>query len=420
MFTKGDRWCAIGDSITHLGVYHKYIYLYYATRFPQERFSLFNCGCGGDTATGTLSRMDPDILIHKPTVVTIMLGMNDILWINDNLMSIADYRRDLEAIIDRLTKVNCRVILIAPSIYDETAKTGTEVGVGFAGLDQLAVQVRQLAAKKDLTCVDFFSFMTSITKKMQADDPGFTLLGSDRAHPKDEGHFVMAYKFLKDTKHPTLVSKLQLDAANGQVVEQQNCIADNVLVGNDSLSFLLLEKSLPFPVTEIPVGTLSLVPFTDELNQEILKITGLKAGSYELFIDNTSIGSYSTEELVKGLNLAAIASTPQNIQARAVADLNNKRHAIEGDKLRYVAMKEYMGLKKQFDIDDIANAKKAIDEYMAKITDPTQHQTELELWKPYLEYKPIQSKLIKEAKSLCKEMLAANKPVPHAYRLVKH
>ena len=419
VFVKRDRWCAIGDSITHGGNYHKYIYLYYATRFPQERFSLFNCGSGGDTAAGTLWRMDPDILIHKPTAATIMLGMNDVWATNNNLISIADYGRDLEAIVDRLAKINCCTILLTPSIYDQTVKADTEADASWAGLDRFAVHVRQLAEKKGLTYVDFFNFMTDMTKKIQAEKPGFTLIEPDRAHPKDEGHFVMAYKFLKDTGHPALVSKLQLDAANGRIVEQQNCIADNLLVSKDSISFSLLEKSLPFPITEIPVNTLSLVPFTDELNQQILKINGLKTGSYELFIDNTSIGSYSAEELGKGLNLAVIATTPQNIQAKAVADLNSRRHAIEGDKLRYIAMMEYGALKKQYAVDDIENAKKAIDAYMAKITDPAQHKTVLETWKPYLEYKPIQSKLIEKGKSYCQKMFDANKPVPHLYRLLK-
>ena len=82
-------------------------------------------------------------------------------------------------------------------------------------------------------------------------------------------------------------------------------------------------------------------------------------------------------------------------------------------------MMEYGVLKKLYGIDDIENARKAIDEYMAKINDPKSHETVSKSWEPYLEYKPVQSKLIEEAKSFCEEIFDSNKPLPHYYRLVK-
>ena len=42
MFAKGDSWVAVGDSITHGGDYHKFVYLYYSTRFPNEQFDIYN------------------------------------------------------------------------------------------------------------------------------------------------------------------------------------------------------------------------------------------------------------------------------------------------------------------------------------------------------------------------------------------
>ena len=77
-FQTGDRWCAVDDSITHGQRYHDYIYLFCATRFPERRLDCFNCGIAGDSAPGTLRRLDADILSHHPTVATIMLGMNNL------------------------------------------------------------------------------------------------------------------------------------------------------------------------------------------------------------------------------------------------------------------------------------------------------------------------------------------------------
>ncbi|MEC8279738.1 MAG: GDSL-type esterase/lipase family protein, partial [Verrucomicrobiota bacterium] len=76
-FQHGDRVVFIGDSITHGGRYHADIYLYHATRFPNHPFFAHNCGIAGDTASGTNLRFEADIAVHRPTVATIMLGMND-------------------------------------------------------------------------------------------------------------------------------------------------------------------------------------------------------------------------------------------------------------------------------------------------------------------------------------------------------
>ena len=51
-FRKGDVWVAVGDSITHSRRYHSFIYLYYATRFPGQRFEAVNCGVSGGFGGG--------------------------------------------------------------------------------------------------------------------------------------------------------------------------------------------------------------------------------------------------------------------------------------------------------------------------------------------------------------------------------
>mgnify|MGYP006924825944 CR=1 FL=1 len=73
---------------------------------------------------------------------------------------------------------------------------------------------------------------------------------------------------------------------------------------------------------------LKVVPFMEEMNRETLKVTGLK-GNYKLLIDNEEIGTWSGDELAKGINLAAESKTPQYQQALAVMHLNEYRWEIE-------------------------------------------------------------------------------------------
>ncbi|MEZ0276020.1 MAG: GDSL-type esterase/lipase family protein, partial [Roseimicrobium sp.] len=77
-FADGDTVCFLGDSITHGGNWHRYIELFYVSRFPERKVNIVNCGIGGDRADGALKRLDWDVLVHQPTVIVIMLGMNDI------------------------------------------------------------------------------------------------------------------------------------------------------------------------------------------------------------------------------------------------------------------------------------------------------------------------------------------------------
>jgi hypothetical protein len=41
VFQHNDMVCLVGDSITHSAPYHSYVFLYYATRSPQERLEPF-------------------------------------------------------------------------------------------------------------------------------------------------------------------------------------------------------------------------------------------------------------------------------------------------------------------------------------------------------------------------------------------
>ena len=56
--------------------------MYVATRFPEWTVTFQNSGVGGDKVSGGWAgdidtRLERDVIAHKPTVVTIMLGMND-------------------------------------------------------------------------------------------------------------------------------------------------------------------------------------------------------------------------------------------------------------------------------------------------------------------------------------------------------
>src|SRR5438105_4846242 len=78
----GDRVVFYGDSITDQRLYTTFVEDYVVTRFPRMKVSFVHSGWGGDRVTGGGGgpidvRLRRDVIAYKPSVMTIMLGMND-------------------------------------------------------------------------------------------------------------------------------------------------------------------------------------------------------------------------------------------------------------------------------------------------------------------------------------------------------
>jgi len=404
---SGERWCAIGDSITHAGGYLKTLYLYSATRFPGTRFDLINCGSGGDTAGGALARrMDTDILPHKPSRSTLMFGINDVWWEHTGAIRPGDYIRNMSGVIDRLHQVGSSVVLIAPPPYDDTAKVGDSLDSRRSGLEGYVKQLRDLAKERAIPIIDVFQTMKDMTAREQAANPAFSLMEADRVHPTATGAFILADTILRGMGAPAVVSRVSIDSGGRVQPFVENATIKNLSREKGAIAFDLVEDALPFPVSGIPTGSLKLTEFTRDLNQQIFQVRGLPEGRYQLAIDRKVAGIFSAGALENGVNLASIPDTPQNIQASKVAELIEKRTEIVGKKLRHIAMIEYGELKKSYPVDDAVTPAKDLEGS----------------GKSYPEYftlKPQQSKLAREAKDLDDRIWKTNQPVGHQWRLTR-
>jgi lysophospholipase L1-like esterase len=426
-FADGDTVCFIGDSITHGGSYHSWIYLFYATRFPERHIRAYNCGISGDVAAGALKRLDWDVLAHEPTVATIMLGMNDVnrgLYAEgregDDLAerregAIAYHVQNMRALAERLRAAGCRLIFLTPSIYDQTADIEADNMLGTDdALARCAEEVRLMAPDYEASVVDLHPFMLEVNASLQQSDPSATIVGRDRVHPGDVGHMVMAYAFLRAQAVPALVSLVEIDAAAGRAKDARNCTVDKLRVGGE-LTFECTEKALPFPVPEGAGPALELVPFTEEMNREMLIVRGLAPGEYELLIDGEVVERADAAALAEGLNLALNERTPMYRQAEEVAALNAKRHDTSRRALRNIVMLRRAVLAAGIDQDDWEAEKAFVLGELEKSRDKPWYDYMRYVTDTYIENRPREAELIRARDEAMAAMANAARPVTHRF-----
>ncbi len=342
----------LGDSITHGGYFHRYIELFYATRYPAEPRTFINAGIGGDHASGGRARLEWDVLPHHPTTVSIMFGMNDVgrhLYLSpeptpeqrmEREARLRAYGANLAALVETLQSRGLQVILATPSPHDDTMISDPPVFSSVNdGLSHCVRIVREVAEERGVPVVDVFNPLLELNLARQARDPAFTIVGKDRVHPGPPGHFVMAFHYLRAQRATAVVSRIEIDAAAARVALADRAAVHDLMMGGGALQFRVRADALPFPGWPGVEPAWSLVPFHEELNREELRVTGLPPAVYEVGIDGRVVATCTEEVLAIGLELGANTNTPQFAQAVRVAELVMQKAAIE-QKLRDIAFTE--------------------------------------------------------------------------------
>lgn len=431
IFSRGDRWVALGDSITHTGLYPRFLELFLITRFPSQELVMINAGIGGDSATGALTRLDWDVFDENPTVVSIMFGMNDVdrrLYTDAEAEHpdhtkrserIARYTENLRSIVEKILSTGVRVILITPSPTDDTMVSDPPMKSRVnEGLTRCAVIVRSLGEEFKLPTIDFHEPMLALNQALQESDPSATLIGRDRVHPGPVGHLALAYLFLREIFENSTVSSVVIDAKEPGKAISKNATLRDLEIAPGSVRFSMHAKALPFPVPENAMDALGIVPFIKDFNSEYLEIRALPAGTYELCIDGISVGAYSSEELESGINLAT-ADTPQMRQARRVAEILEKKHAIDA-VLGDIAFCELrLWSPRQFPVrsDEMVELIEEAITVESALSDP--RDSVLRRYRNYSKNKAMEADLRLQRDELSALVTDASFPIEHRYEILR-
>ena len=347
---EGDRVVFYGDSITDQRLYSLFTETFVRTRFPKMNVSFVHSGWGGDLVSGGGGgpidvRLDRDVFPYKPTVVTIMLGMNDASYRAFDAEIFNRYATGYRHIVDRLRRESpsTRLTLIQPSPFDDVTRAPNFPGGYNAVLLQYSDFVRDLATRNRASVADLNKPVVAMLERANATDPaGAQRLIPDRVHPGEAGHLAMAQALLKSWNAPSVVSAVEIDG--DRVVRTENAKVTRLTrSANGALAWTQLDEALPFPLNLAdPLVKLSVASsdFVSALDQQPLIVKGL-TGRYNLAIDGKTLTTVTAEELAAGVNLA-ILETPMRAQAARVHTL--ARNRAEAHNLRWRALQASGGL----------------------------------------------------------------------------
>ena len=342
----GDRVVFYGDSITDQRLYTVDVETYVLTRFPKLDVTFVHSGWGGDRVSGGGGgtadvRLERDVFPYHPTVMTIMLGMNDGSYraFDDGIF--AKYTQGYQHIVESVQKAYPQIhfTLIEPSPYDDVTRPPKFEGGYNAVLIRYGEWVKDYAQKVGATVADLNTPVVEVLEKAKEADPALAeKILPDRVHPGPDGHLIMAEAILKAWNAPATVTEVEINAKKKRAAKAVNTEVDHVSNHSGTLTWKQTDNALPMPIN-LSNPTTALVmrcsDFMQTLDQEPLRVTHLKAERYTLKIDDEEIGAFTADQLKQGINLAEL-STPMTKQAMSVATLTVKHTDVHNTRWRMI------------------------------------------------------------------------------------
>jgi len=348
----GDVVVFYGDSITEQRLYTTIVETYVLTRYPGLDATFVHSGWGGDKVSGGGGgpidlRLKRDVFAYNPTVMTIMLGMNDGKYVAEtepvDHAFFDGYRHIIESVRAALPEI--RITAIRPSPYDDTTRAPNFL----PGYNDVMVSfghwIADYAQQAHLNVADLNAPVVAMLKRAdEMDHSEAQHILPDRIHPTLAGHLIMAEQLLKSWNARGDVTEVSIDVSTGKpVLKSAEHATISELAGDNVVRWTELDDALPLPFAEWQDGwsrgpvslAIRASDVGEALNNEPLRITGLKEGVYTLRIDDEVIGNYNNDRLAAGINLGLLP-TPMEKQAGKVWDLTIIHCDIHNDRWRNI------------------------------------------------------------------------------------
>ncbi len=188
-----------GDSVTDVGRdrnnfdcwgngYPKMIAATFTAKYPSMNVQFLNRGISGNRVKDLLARWDEDCIALKPTVVSILIGIND-TWRrfdNNDPTSTEAFLQDYTALLTRVkNELGARIILMDPFVLPTVPERGTPAWR--EDLNPRIDGVRNLARAFNATYVPLDGIFAAACTKASC-----ATWAADGVHPTAAGHALIA------------------------------------------------------------------------------------------------------------------------------------------------------------------------------------------------------------------------------------
>ncbi len=195
----GETIVFLGDSITQQGAGPTgYVTLFRETlekTRPDSGIKVIGAGIGGHKVPDLESRLDKDVLSHKPNVVVIYIGINDVWHSKNGRGTPADkFEAGLHNLIKRCNDAGARVILSTPSVIGEKHDGSNELD---AMLTEYAAISRKVATETSTTLLDLHGAFNNYLKEYNIAGQEKGVLTTDGVHLNEAGNRFVAVRMLE-------------------------------------------------------------------------------------------------------------------------------------------------------------------------------------------------------------------------------
>lgn len=307
---KGDLVAICGDSITEQKKYSLYMEDYLLMCQPAPDLQSMQFGWGGEVAGGFLKRMKNDTLSFKPTVATTCYGMNDGGYRAKEDGIVANYRKNLEAIVKTFKDGGVRFIVLgSPGVVDTDffKRPSADPSVYNETLGALGAAAKEVAAQEGVAFADVHATMLdAMNKAKEKYGSTYDVGGRDGVHPNNNGHLAMAYAFLKALGCSGEIGTYTVDLKSGEATAQ----GGHKILSSAGGLVEIESTQYPFCFTGDPkdpnatAGIIEFLPFNQDLNRLMLVVKNASAEKLKVTW-GTESKEFTAEQLAAGVNLAA-------------------------------------------------------------------------------------------------------------------
>jgi lysophospholipase L1-like esterase len=138
-----------------------------------------------------LTRLEKDVLNHKPQWMTLSCGVNDV-WHGDRGVALEPYKQNITAIVDRAQAAGIKVMILTSTMIREDQ--ANDLNKRLAPYNSF---LKELALEKKCLFADLNADMQEALKHFPKDAPKGKQLTSDGVHMNALGNQMMAKGILK-------------------------------------------------------------------------------------------------------------------------------------------------------------------------------------------------------------------------------